>query len=145
MKYDNYFMMGDNRDNSLDSRYWGYLNHNFIKAKAFILYFSLNKEIPLWQLPLKIRWERIGKLIRVWGWGSFKRTPYHKCARLVLHECRLPCGLHHIPPQFTFRIDHITSGYCQLHRYMNEGIVDQTDQHLRFSRHSRMYRICAQP
>ena len=66
VKYDNYFMMGDNRDNSLDSRYWGYLNHNFIKAKAFILYFSLDKEVPFWQLPLKIRWERIGKLIRAW-------------------------------------------------------------------------------
>jgi signal peptidase I len=66
VKHDNYFMMGDNRDNSLDSRYWGYLNRNFIKAKAFILYFSLDKEIPFWQLPLKIRWDRIGKLIRAW-------------------------------------------------------------------------------
>ena len=66
VRYDNYFMMGDNRDNSLDSRYWGYLNRNFIKAKAFILYFSLDKETPFWQLPLKIRWNRIGKLIRAW-------------------------------------------------------------------------------
>ena len=66
VKYDNYFMMGDNRDNSLDSRYWGYLNRNYVKAKAFILYFSLDKEIPFWQLPMKIRWERIGKLIRSW-------------------------------------------------------------------------------
>jgi len=66
VKFDNYFMMGDNRDNSLDSRYWGYLNRNFIKAKAFILYFSLDKQIPFWQLPLKIRWNRIGKLIRSW-------------------------------------------------------------------------------
>ena len=66
VKYDNYFMMGDNRDNSLDSRYWGFLNHNYIKAKAFILYFSLDKDTPYWQLPLKIRWDRIGKLIRSW-------------------------------------------------------------------------------
>lgn len=66
VKYDNYFMMGDNRDNSLDSRYWGYLNRNYIKAKAFILYFSLDKDKPFWQLPLKIRWDRIGKLIRAW-------------------------------------------------------------------------------
>lgn len=65
-KYDSYFMMGDNRDNSMDSRYWGFLNRNFIKAKAFILYFSLDSKTPLWELPLKIRWNRIGKLIRSW-------------------------------------------------------------------------------
>jgi signal peptidase I len=66
VKYDNYFMMGDNRDNSLDSRYWGYLDRNFVKAKAFILYFSLDKDVPWIELPLKIRWNRIGKLIRPW-------------------------------------------------------------------------------
>lgn len=73
VKFDNYFMMGDNRDNSLDSRYWGYVNRNFIKAKAFILYFSLDDQTPWWQLPLKIRWERIGKLIR--SWDGIHPTP----------------------------------------------------------------------
>jgi len=66
VRFDNYFMVGDNRDNSLDSRYWGYLNKNFVKARAFILYFSYDGTSPVWKLPLNIRWERIGKLIRHW-------------------------------------------------------------------------------
>ncbi|MDD5674355.1 MAG: signal peptidase I [Chitinivibrionales bacterium] len=66
VRNDNYFMMGDNRDNSTDSRYWGYLNRNFIKAKAFILYFSWDKDAPPLDLIQKIRWNRIGKLIRSW-------------------------------------------------------------------------------
>ena len=35
-----YFMMGDNRDNSQDSRYWGFLPRDYIKGKALVLYWS---------------------------------------------------------------------------------------------------------
>lgn len=75
VRNDNYFMMGDNRDNSTDSRYWGFLNRNFVKAKAFILYFSWDKNCPLWDLPQKIRWNRIGKLIRPWDGRQHEASP----------------------------------------------------------------------
>ena len=35
-----YFVMGDNRDNSQDSRYWGFLPRDYIKGKALLLYWS---------------------------------------------------------------------------------------------------------
>jgi len=37
---DHYFMMGDNRDNSQDSRYWGFLPRDYIKGKALFIYWS---------------------------------------------------------------------------------------------------------
>jgi signal peptidase I len=41
---DFYFMMGDNRDNSEDSRYWGFMPRSYVKGKALFIYVSWDKE-----------------------------------------------------------------------------------------------------
>ena len=40
---DQYFMMGDNRDNSEDSRYWGFMPASYVKGKALFIYFSIDQ------------------------------------------------------------------------------------------------------
>ena len=41
---DQYFVMGDNRDNSQDSRYWGFLPRDYVKGKALVIYWSYEAE-----------------------------------------------------------------------------------------------------
>ncbi|RMH68619.1 MAG: signal peptidase I [Gemmatimonadetes bacterium] len=58
------FMMGDNRDNSHDSRFWGFLDENEVKGKALVIYFSLNNEKCLLPFLCVPRLNRIGQMIR---------------------------------------------------------------------------------
>ena len=60
-----YFMMGDNRDDSVDSRYWGFLDGRKMRGEALVIYYSYNPELlrPL-AFIRNMRPGRIGDVIR---------------------------------------------------------------------------------
>ncbi len=60
---DSLFVMGDNRDHSYDSRFWGFVRLEALKGKAFIIYWSWNKETSGINLD-RVRWGRIGHLLK---------------------------------------------------------------------------------
>ncbi|MDP2176440.1 MAG: signal peptidase I [Bacteroidota bacterium] len=70
-KMDYYWMMGDNRDNSLDSRFWGYVPENHIVGKPLFVFFSIQYKRSENPKPgsdgnefVKIRWHRLFKAIK---------------------------------------------------------------------------------
>ena len=56
------FVMGDNRDESADSRFWGFVNLQDVEGKALLIYWSWNSEEE--NLLKKVRWDRIGNLLK---------------------------------------------------------------------------------
>ena len=60
-KYDYYWMMGDNRHNSADSRYWGFVPEDHVVGKPIVVWLSLDKDRG-W-FDGKIRWNRLFKWV----------------------------------------------------------------------------------
>lgn len=62
-KMNYYWMMGDNRHRSQDSRFWGFVPEDHVVGKAWFLISSFDQNVPIWQIWKKIRWNRTFKSI----------------------------------------------------------------------------------
>jgi signal peptidase I len=69
-----FFVMGDNRDNSMDSRYWGFVPLTSIKGKPWVIYFSYKAERDSWQKTgFRDRLKKIVSFIPKARWGRMLR------------------------------------------------------------------------
>ena len=60
----NYFVLGDNRDNSLDSRYWGFVPDSLVKGRPFVIYYSYAPDtVDAFAWLTRIRWRRVGERV----------------------------------------------------------------------------------
>jgi signal peptidase I len=59
----NYFVLGDNRDNSLDSRYWGFVADSLVKGRPFVIYYSYAPDSVDFAWLTRIRWQRVGERV----------------------------------------------------------------------------------
>ena len=60
-KMNYYWMMGDNRHNSADSRYWGFVPEDHVVGKAVFIWLSMDKDQPFYN---KVRWSRLFSFVR---------------------------------------------------------------------------------
>lgn len=61
----NYFVLGDNRDNSLDSRYWGWVADSLVRGQPLVVYYSYDPDgaVKLDWIT-RVRWKRFGEMIQ---------------------------------------------------------------------------------